>query len=228
MKQILLGIALAMPMLPAMAETAPQAPVLHLESSVSREVPEDLALASLFVERDNESALVAQQQVNTVMNAAVALAKKDTGISVKTGRFQTYATYGKDGHVTGWRVRSELQLESQKPAELSQLVSKLSATMNVGSLGSRLSEAAQTSAQKALQGEAVAEFRAKAQSAATQFGYGKYTLADVTLSSSASGTPNGPVVFAARAMTAPAMPVALEAGKSVVTVTVSGAVQLGN
>ena len=75
--------------------------------------------------------------------------------------------------------------------------------------------------------EAIARFRARADSAAKLFGFAGYAVRDVSVSTDNGQMPPQPMMVRSQAMRASAdesLPV--EAGKAVVTATVSGSVQM--
>lgn len=181
----------------------------------------------MFVEHENENAVIAQRQVNRVLAAAVAKAKLLPSVDTKTGRAQTRPIYGKDGRITAWHIRVELVLESKTPSELSQLVTQLTETMSIDNLGFSLSEEARIAVQKSLQAEAIATFKTKAQAAIKQFGYNQYTLGNVQLIFNNAMPSPRPMAFMTKgAVTEASAPVSMESGKTVVSVSVSGTVRL--
>ena len=211
----------------ALADPIDLRPTLQLEASASATAPEDVAHATLFVESENEDAVIAQKQVNRVLSAAIAKSKLLSSVDSKTGRAHTRPIYGKDGRITAWRVRGELVLESKAHAVLSQLVTKLVETMSVDSLGFSLSEESRNAIQQSLQAEAITTFKSKAQTAAKQFGYSQYTLGKVQLIFNNAIPSPRPMAFMAKstAMEA-ASPISMESGKTMVIVSVSGTVHL--
>ena len=200
-------------------------PILQLEASASREVLEDTAHATLFVEKEDEDAVTAQRQVTEILSIALVRAKAMNGISVKTGQTSTYAVYDKDRRIQAWRVRSELVLESRNPAALSQCVTTLAKTMSIESMGFSLSVASRRKVQETLQGEAIAAFRAKAKAAASQFGYKRYALSEARIAANGGNVPLYGRVSTLRAKSATEA-VPMEAGKTIVTIMVSGSVRL--
>jgi len=227
MFRMILCTFLAACSLVAMAEPIDLRPTLQLDASASNTVPEDVAHATLFVERENENAVTAQQQVNRVLATAVAKAKLSPSVDTKTGRAQTRPTYGKDGRITAWRVRGELVLESKATAELSQLVTQLTETMSVDKLGFSLSEDARNATQQSLQAEAITSFKTKAQTATKQLGYAQYTLDKVQLIYNNTMPSPRPMAYMAKGVSMESSaPVSMESGKTTVSVSVSGTVRL--
>ncbi len=201
-------------------------PGVHLEASVSRDVLEDTAHAVLFIEKENASAVLAQQQVSEVLSAALEKAKKGKDVSIKTGRTSTYAVYGKDNRMTGWRVRGELVLESKDAAALSQNLTTLAETMSIENMWFSLSLEARRKVQETLQGDAIIAFQEKAEAVTRQFGYARYALAEARIATGGQSVRfHEGVMQLSRAKSAsPSVP--MEAGKTMVTVSVSGTIKL--
>ena len=201
-------------------------PGVHLEASVSRDVLEDTAHAVLFIEKEHVSAVLAQQQVSDVLSAALAKAQKGKDVSVKTGRTSTYAVYGKDNRMTGWRVRGELVLESQNVAALSQSVTVLAETMSIEKMWFSLSPEARRKVQEALQGDAIIAFQKKAEAATRQFGYARYALSEARIVTGGQSVRFHEGVMQLSRAKAASAAVPMEAGKTTVSVSVSGTIKL--
>jgi predicted secreted protein len=229
MNRIFLCILLAFYSMTAFAaETVDRRPALRLEVSATAAVTEDIAHATLFVERQHANPITAQQEVNRVLSAALAKAKASTGVQVKTGSAHTQANHGKDGLIVAWTVRNEVILESTKSEKLSQLVTELSETMSISSLGFSLSDAARKKIQTALQAEAIAAFKQKAQKATEQFGFSRYTIESAQISGDNSYSGLRQKAYAMKGGLAEAAPVSMEAGETSVSVSVSGVVRMAN
>ena len=99
-------------------------------------------------------------------------------------------------------------------------------TMTIARVGYSLSRELREKSEGELSAQAIARYRAKADEVARQFGYTGYTLREVNVASSEPNFP--PPMPRVRAMAASASDEALpvEAGKGLVSVTVSGSVQL--
>lgn len=229
MKRILILTALLAAGSNCFAEAPDSRPVLRLDATASNDVPEDTVIATLFVERQDSDAVVAQKQVTQAIADVLPTIKATLAVESHTGAIQTYPAYGTDGHIQSWRVRNELIIESHSPAEISRLLTKLAETLSVASVCFKLSTAAERTVQLALQAEAVKSFRAKALQITQQLGYQQFTPADLQLSES-SGRTNGPQTFmmkaAARSSGEDNSQLSLEPGKTTVSVTVSGTVRL--
>jgi predicted secreted protein len=203
--------------------------VLQLSASGTVEVPQDLLSLTLTTTREAADAAAVQSQLRSALDAALAEARKtaEAGqMDVRTGVFSVYPRYSGPGRITGWRGTAELVLEGRDFARITQAAARAS-TMTIGNVGFGLSREQRTKVESDAQNIAIERFKSKAGELAHGFGFSGYTLREVNVAS------NDIVPLQRYRMTAaaaPAMaesaPVPVEAGKSSVTVTVSGSVQL--
>ncbi len=213
---------------PAQAHTGEgSGPILRLEAQASREVADDTAYAVFFVEREGPEPAQPQSAVNAVLQSALAALKSDDALRVRSGNYTTHPRYSRDGRVDTWRVRAELVAETSDPAAISRASTTLSGRMAVSSIGFRLSAERRAQTEKALTAEAAETFYDKARNAARALGFGGIELIEANFG---AGMPPQPMplarAMAAGAAPADAVPMPVEPGRSVVTVTFSGAVRL--
>ena len=204
----------------------PGGPLLRLEAQASREVTDDVAVAVLFAERDGPQPGPLQSAVNATLQAALADLRRDPALQVRTGYYTTQPRYSRDGRIEAWRVRGELVVESGDIAAVSRATATVAGRLNVGSIGFRLSAARRLETENALIGEAAEAFQARARSGARALGFSDFELVESNLN---TGMPGGPVPVARMAAAPPAgdaVPLPVEPGRSVVTVTFSGAFRL--
>ncbi len=233
MNKILISVALSgcslFTLAGARAEAPPPSGVVSLASSASVEVAKDWMSVTLTVTRDGADAGAVQTALKQALDAALAEARraaKPGQVDVQTGNFSLFPRYNKTV-ITGWQGTAELVVEGRDMPAIGQLVGRIS-TMTVGRVGYGLSREQRERSEAEVSAQAIARFRAKAAEVARGFGYAGYTLREVNVG--ADGPQ--PVAYApmmrAKAMAAPmadeSLPV--EAGKTEVTVTVNGSVQL--
>jgi len=227
------GSAAAQAVAPTLLQPPPQN-VVHLSAEASREVPQDLLGITLAVLREGNDAAAVQSQLRQVLDAALAEARKAARpgqIEVRSGAFTLQPRYaspkpGQPATVSGWQGRAELVLEGADIAGISQLAGRLSG-LTVARVGFALSRAAREQAEAEVAAQAIARFKARAEAYARQFGFGGYSLREVTVGGAETGGLMQPLrarVLAAPALMDEAQPV--EAGKTTVSVTVNGSVQL--
>ena len=214
--------------------------VVSLAAEASTEVAQDLLTITLGAIREGVDAAAVQSQLRQLLDAALVEARKAQRpgqVEPRTGVFSLYPRYnpkpGAGNSISGWQGRAELILEGRDIGAISQLAGRL------GSLGgapglvvSRVAFSLSREAREGTEAEvatlAIGRFKGRAESYARQFGFGSYSLREVNVGAGEVGAPVQ-VMRAVRsaAMAAPAdeaQPV--EAGKAVVSVTVSGSIQL--
>lgn len=209
---------------------AAEPPVIHLQASASREVAQDLARASFYVEQEGPVAGDVQVKVNATMVPVVARLKQQSWVKLSTTGYQTYPVYHpNNGGIKGWRVRMEVQLESRDFAKLSDETANLSRTLNLSGIQFSVSRERQEAVAAELTTEAISDFQSKARQVAKAFGHNAYHLKEVTVGNDAQVMPR-PVKMmrtaAPMAMAAAEVGVPMEAGSSTVSVAVSGSVLL--
>lgn len=205
--------------------------VVIISASGQLEVPQDWLTMILTVSRDGSDATSVQNQLRQAVDAALAIAKPQVlpkQLEVRTGSFGVYPRRGANGKITGWQGSAELILEGRDFLRISSAAGKAT-SMGIGNVAFSLSRETQQKLESDAQSMAIERFKAKATEVAKGFGFAGYTLREVSVSS--ADQPERPMY--ARVASAPmaasmaqdaSLPV--EAGKSQVTVTVSGSVQL--
>ncbi|VWX63059.1 conserved exported hypothetical protein [Burkholderiales bacterium 8X] len=209
--------------------TAPPQNVLQLSSSGTVEVQQDLLSMTLATTREGTDAAAVQNQLKTALDAALAEARKSAQpgqIDVRTGNFNLSPRYTRDGKISGWQGSTELILEGRDFPGITRTAARVS-TLTVGNIGFGLSREERARVEVDAQDQAIGNFKKKAEELAKAFGFGGYTLREVSVNASQGG----PVRPRAMAMEASAKsyssePVPVEAGKTTVVVNVSGSVQL--
>jgi predicted secreted protein len=215
-------------------QSAPQN-VVNLSAEASREVPQDLIAITLAATREGPDAATVQAQLRQVLDAALTEARKAVRpgqLDLRTGAFNLVPRYaGKPGTaplITGWQGRAELVLEGSDTAAISQLAGRL-AGLTVARVGFGLSREARDKVEAEVAAQAISRFKARAEAHAQQFGYASYSLREVSVNGGESNAPlASPMLRVAAApmaaMSEQAQPV--EPGKTTVTVSVSGSIQL--
>ena len=203
--------------------------VIQLAASGSVEVQQDVLSISLNTTREGADAASVQTQLKTALDTALQEAKKAAQpgqLDVRTGNFSLYPRYGRDGKISGWQGSAELILEGRDFARISTTAGKIQ-TLTMGGVSFGLSREQRQKVEGEAQAQAIERFKNKADGIAKAFGFGGYTLREVSVNANDQGFVPRPRVMAmeSRAVSADA-PVPVEAGKSTVLVTVAGSVQL--
>lgn len=203
--------------------------VVQLSANGTVEVQQDLLSITMSTTRDGTDAAAVQSQLKAIVDAALTEARKvaEPGqLDVRSGNFSLYPRYGRDGKPIGWQGSAEVILEGRDFARISGTAGKIQA-LTVGSVGFGLSRVQRAKVEGDAQGIAIEQFKTRATDIARGFGFGSYTLREVNVSTNDQGFMPRPRMMAAEAKSAMAdAPVPVEAGKTLVVVTVSGSVQL--
>lgn len=215
---------------PQTASVAPQN-VFHLSATGQVEVVQDTLMLLLNAKREGADAAGVQDELRKVLDAALAEVKKTAQpgqMDVRTGNFSVNPRYGKDSKITGWQGQAELVLEGRDFPRITQAAARAS-SMPIGHIAFNLSREQRAKVQTEAQAQAIERFKARASEITKAFGFGGYSLREVTLDSNDAGFPGPrPMAMQARGFSskeADSAPVSVEPGKSVVQVTVSGSVQ---
>ncbi|MGN7980580.1 SIMPL domain-containing protein [Burkholderia sp. 22313] len=203
--------------------------VLSLSSQASADVPQDIIHITLFYEQQAKDPGSLTSALNQRADAALAQAKGVSGVTARTGAFSVYPSTDRDGRISAWRGRTEVVLESRDFAAASKLAGQLSNQMQVANVEFSLSPEAQRAAEQKLTTEAIKSFRARADEAAKAFGYGSYSIRDVNVGGGRNVQPYPRMMaMAAAPMDSAKMsaPISVEGGKTTVSVTVNGSVQM--
>jgi len=212
---------------PAAAGPFPPQNILQLSASATTEVAQDQLTITLVATREGADAGTVQQQLRSVLEPALAEARRivERGqLDVRTGNFAVHPRHGRDGRIQSWQGTAELVLYGRDIARIAQAAGRV-AGMTVSGMAFSLSREQQLRAQDQAQQQAVEAFRSRAAALARDFGFSGYTLREVSVQSHEQGSPR-PRMAALEARVAADGPIPVEAGRAIVVVTVSGSVQM--
>ena len=203
--------------------------VVQLSASGSVEVQQDLLSISMNTTKEAPDAGTVQNQLKVALDAALAEAKKSAQpgqLDLRTGNFSLYPRYARDGKINGWQGTAEMVLEGRDFGRISTAAGKVQ-TLTMGNVVFSLSREQRTKVEGEAQGIAIDRFKARAGEIAKSFGFGGYTLREVSINANDQGFVPRPRMMTMESKAASSdAPVPVEAGKSTVLVTVSGSVQL--
>ncbi len=203
--------------------------IVQLSANAAVEVQQDILTISMSTTREAADANAVQTQLKTALDTALTEAKKasQTGqLDARTGNFSLYPRYSKDGKINGWQGTTELVLEGRDFAKISAAAGKIQ-TLTIANVAFSLSREQRAKVEAEAQNSAIERFRAKAGDIAKSFGMGNYIVREVTVNAGDQGyMPRPRVASMSVKMASADESVPVEAGKSTVTVTVSGSVQL--
>lgn len=209
----------------AAAEEAPRYNQIHFQVERNRPVDNDRmhAVLSLTAEDDNAARLAGE--INRVMDAALKTAKARPKIEVRTGGYRTWPVHDKN-KIRRWRATQELLLEGSDFADLGNLIGQLQERLQVGSINFSVSPPRRAAVEDELIAQALDAFKQRAELVRKQLAAKGYRLVDVSINS--GGGQPVPLMrgVAMEAMEKTVAPPALEAGTSVLNVSVGGTIEL--
>jgi predicted secreted protein len=203
--------------------------ILSLQTSGQVEVQQDLLMISMNTTKEGMDAVTVQTQLKTALEAALLEAKKAVlpgQLEVRTGNFNLYPRYGREGKINGWQGSTELVLEGRDFARISSTAGKIQ-SLTLGQVSFGLSREARARVEGEAQAMAIERFKTKATEVAKGFGLSGFSLREISVNSNDQGGMPRPRMMAMESRAAASdAPVPVEAGRSTVVVTVSGSVQL--
>lgn len=208
------------------------ATLISLSATERVEVDQDLLIAQLSYESENQVAANLQDEINKVMKKAIDEAKKVSSVKVSTQSYQVYPMdYNPDPKgdptkvIRKWRGSQSLMLKSKTPDDLLALAGKMQEMgMNVNSLYYTVSPELLEETQNSLLEAALTKLKTKAERTGKALGKTKADLLNVNVDIGGYAPQpmmrGGAVMMKAEAAMDMAAPVA-EAGQSDITLTVN-------
>lgn len=232
-----LGVGTAQAQVASPVPLEPMRNVVALGASATVELSQDWLTLVFAVTREGTDPAAVQTQLRQALDAALTEARRAARpgqVEVRTGGFSLQPRYApvrptnggaSTTGIVGWTGTAELVVEGRDHAAIAALPSRLSG-MRIARTGFSLSRQAREKVESEVTAQAIAQFRVRADEVAKAFGFAGWTLREVSVQ---GGEPPGmpPPMMRAQAtmaMADEALPV--EAGKSSVTVSVTGTVQL--
>ena len=212
----------------AQPAVAPPHDVLTLSAQATVEVPYDVMAMTLSTTRDGTDAVAVQTQLRQAIDAALIEARKAQRpgqLDVRTGAFSLSPRYGNKGAISGWVGQAELVLEGRDMNAIAQTAGKLN-TLTVLRVGYALARETRERVEADAVTQAITKFRARAADYAKQFGYASYAVREVNVGTSEPGIVQPLVRSRMVASSGGDESIPVEAGKTNVTVSVNGSVQM--
>jgi predicted secreted protein len=219
----------------AWADAAPQYNVVNLETSVSRQIDNDSAQASLFVELSDADSSKMAEKINQAIAAAQKTVKQYPSVQSAGTSYSSYPVYNnKTNQQQGWRSRGELRINSKDFAALSQLIAQLQkqqtngVTLQLADIRYEVSEQSRKVAEDALIEEGVKAFRQRASLVQKSMAGASWKTMQMNVQTQADRPSPRPMYKSAMVMAADAAPAPapVDAGESRLTVIVNGSIQV--
>tara|TARA_R110002096_G_scaffold25917_1_gene80556 strand:- start:1286 stop:1975 length:690 start_codon:yes stop_codon:yes gene_type:complete len=212
---------------PLMAHDKPFDGVVNLQASASLEVETDTMLASIAVEAEHYDPAVLAEQINQKMSWALKTAAPFKTVKVKGGQYTSHQLYNKR-IFKAWRGIQTITLESKDSEHLGKLIGLLQKELLIKSLRYQVSEEKLNATKQLLTKQAIADFKAQAQTITNEFDKNKYIVHQINIH---SNNQHRPVYYAKSRMlsssvTDEAAPANLQQNTSTIQVNVNGSIRL--
>ncbi len=203
--------------------------LVDLSAEASRPAANDMVRASVYSEASGKNPGELAQRVNADVVEALRVIRAKPGVSVKTGQQASYPVYGEERKLEGWRMRSELILESADQGGISELLGKLQQMrMAVGNVSLMPSPETRRRVEDEAMREAIRVFRQRAALISDELGRKPWKIKQLNVQQNGAMPPR-PMMMSSRAgVAADAAPMPLEAGESLVTTSVSGQIEVAD
>lgn len=199
---------------------------IDLSAEAQLPAANDLLKAVVYSEANGSDPAEIARRVNQEIAEALRLIKSKTSITVKTGNQHTYPVYGNNRRIDSWRTHSELLLESKDIATLSELLGRLQQMkLALGNVSQSPSSSTRLEVEEAATREAIKAFERRAGVIAQTMGK-PYRIKQMNIQQAGSFPPVMPMRAARAMLTADAAPAPIEAGESMLTVSISGQIEL--
>lgn len=202
--------------------------VVALNASATVEVNKDWLTVVFSTTREGADAATVQSQLKQALDAALNEARKAAKpgqVEVQTGAFSLYPRYAPKGGIAGWQGSTELIVQGRDTQAVSQLTGRIQ-SLSIARVAFSLSREAREKVEADVAAEAIARFRARAETVSRQFGFTGYTVREVSVSTDGGALQPQPMVRAQAMRVGADEALPVEAGKATVTATVSGSVQM--
>lgn len=200
--------------------------LIDLAAEAGRPAANDMVRASVYSEASGSNPADLARQVNGNIGEALKLIREKKGVTVKSGNQSTYPIYTQSRKIDGWRMRSELLIESKDFGAVSELLGRLQQMrLAVGDIAQMPSPETRRQVEDEAMREAIRAFQNRAAVVAEQLGKG-WKIKQMHINQG-GGSPV-PIMRGARAamLAADAAPAPIEAGESTITTHVTGQIEL--
>lgn len=210
------------------AETAaPQGPIIEIETSLTRQIPNDQMRVVLAAESRGQKIDELNARMLEAINGALQAARDVPGVNASAGSIHTQPDWGKEGERTGWQVRGTLVLQGTDTSAISKLAGRLATSLQLDGVSYRVSDERRLQEENRLIKPVAEAFRARAAATAQALGYQDYRILSIQLNSQQHGDSHESGIYTrsmAAEAAAPALPT--ESGTSGITLGARGRIEL--
>lgn len=201
---------------------------INFNVTASRQVAQDILVATLSVQHQDKDSSVAADHVNQTMQWAINQAAKMADAKTQTLGYSTRPIYDKR-KIRAWEVKQSLRIESENFTELTHLLATLQEQLDVSSMSYQLSKAQRSKIETELVNIAIDDFTQRAQQIQQQLSRKQYRIVQLNIN---TNNANYPVSYQRNAMMSDEMSFskvaapAVKAGESEISVAASGTIEL--
>lgn len=225
MKKILVacfvGCIFAMPLF---AEDALRYNQVNLDVTVSKDVQNDVLIATLVVQEAGNNPATLANRVNLRMAELLEKAKKIDAVEAKTTTYNSHPVY-RDGKIQSWQVSQQVQLTSRKFEELSRLIGEVNSLAHIQAMTFAISDSVEEAARQKLTQDAIDQFLKKGEQVTHRFGKSGFRLVTVNIGDSIN-QPRPSMMRTAGVEFADSISPELSAGTGKVSVIVRGTIEM--
>jgi predicted secreted protein len=213
--------------LPAQASEGDTYNRVDFQVEATREVPNDLLVASMSAEiQDTQPARVARQ-LNTALNDALGKAAVFNTIKTSSGNQNTYPVYGKHNQIDAWRGHGELHLESRDFKAAGELIMQLQSTMQLNGVRFIIAPETRATAENALIVEAIKAFQTRAETIRDALGAKSYKTVNIAINNALMPPPRPMAMMRGTVMAEKAIPAPeFSGGDSNMTIQINGTIEM--
>lgn len=228
MKRSILALSMAFLVPLAWAEELP-CNLVSFDAHASRQVDNDTAYATLFVELSDADPARLAERINQTLNAASKKARQGGVLqSLNTG-YSTYPLYNKQNKPDGWRARGELRLVSRDFPALARLIGDLQQgqqSLQLADVSYGLSDEARQKVENELIGQGLQVFRERAALVQKSMNSKSWRLVNVSINTQSARPPVLMRTAKAAEMSMAASLAPIEGGESALSVSIQGRIEL--
>jgi len=198
---------------------------IHLSVSASAQLENDTMVATVYAEEEGGQAAELSKIVNKRIRWGLDLVKKHPEIKHQTNTYSSNPIYS-NNKIKGWRVSQSLRLESQDMALMSDVLGKLQSDLALQSMQFTVSPDSKNQQDEKLIDKALEAFEKRAQQVVKKLGRKNYKIVDINISTSGTRGIRPQYQMRAKVMDSMESAPVISAGEQMVSVTVSGNIEL--
>ncbi|MDO5055905.1 MAG: SIMPL domain-containing protein [Lautropia sp.] len=201
-------------------------PVIEIESSLSRQIPNDQMRVVLATESRGQKIDELNAQVLKTINHALQAARNIEGVKASAGSINTQPDWGKQGERTGWQVRGTLELQGSDTSAISKLAGQLATSLQLDGVSYQVSDERRLQEENRLIEPLAQAFRARAAATAKAFGHQDYRILNIQMHGKQRSDTESGIYMRSMAAEAAAPALPTDSGTSSISLHARGTIEL--